>query len=184
MTEKKRKLTAKRVRNLYLYPYRTKKENLDRGIILIASWIIGIVTQQAANQQALGGAYLIFVCTLLLEFALENREDPLARVVQGVFDLVLIFILIGSLLLIFSNSSNTPADFEFPYMPFVTFLPHAGWIVFVVILIGIALALFDAHKFFYDEEAEARREREAEQEAERERFEERLSGPPKGGNKQ
>ena len=54
--------------------------------------------------------------------------------------------------------------------------------IFVIILIGVILALVEAHKLFYDEEAEQQQNIDTVQETERKRFMDHLSGPPEGGN--
>lgn len=181
MTEKKRKLTAKRVRNLYLYPYRSKGENLARGGVWMASWLIGIIAQQTANQQTLGGAYLIFALSLLLEFLPESKEYLLAKIVHGIFYMLLVIMLLGSMLLSFGD---TQVKKSLPYQLFVTHLPGIGWAVFVVIAIGTILALAEVHKFFYDEEAENQHKIKTEQDSKREQFNNNLKGPQKGGDAQ
>ena len=184
MTKEKRKLTARKIQNFYLYPSRSKGENLARGSVWMVSWLIGIITQQATSQQALGGAYLIFALSLLLEFLPENKEYLLPKVIHGVFYILLLIMLLGSAVLSFWKIPNEQAKETLPYQLFVTPLPYIGWIVFTMISIGAILALSEIDKFFYDEKIEARgkKEKKAEYVDRQECFKEKLGVPKEGGD--
>ncbi len=182
MTLEKRKITAKKVRNLYLYPYRSKEENLARGAVWMVSWLTGIIAQQNANQQATGGAYLIFALSLLLEFLPESKEYLLAKIVHGVFYILLLIMLLGSALLSFWKITDAQAKISLTYKLLLAPLPYIGWTVFAMIAIGTILALAEVHKCFYDDEIEGQRRIKAEHDAILEQFQKNLEGSPKGGN--
>lgn len=181
MTEEKGKLTARKVRNFYLYPYRSKGENLARGSVWMASWLIGIIAQQIENEQALGGAYLIFALSLLLEFLPESKEYFLPKLVHSIFYILLLMMLLGSVLLSFWETSNEQVKESLPYQLLVTPLPYIGWIVFGIISMGTALALIEVHRYVYDEEAEMRCKMEAKDDRLNE-FYNKLEGTAEGGN--
>ena len=183
MTEEKKKLAARTVRELYLYPYRTKGENVLRGIAWMASWLVGIVVQQTTSSQVLGGAYFIFALSLLLEFIPENRTRPISRIVHCLFCILPFFMLLGALVLSFGNSSTEEGTSNRFYSVLVILPPYMGWIAFVVMLGGVVLALVEAHKFFYDEEAQSQFETEDKQAMERQRFLDNLNGTQKGEQK-
>ncbi|MDE5931817.1 MAG: hypothetical protein K2H40_04950, partial [Lachnospiraceae bacterium] len=177
------------IRELYLYPYCSKGENIFRGFVWMASWLVGIVLPhtaetallQTAGQQALGGAYLIFAASLLLEFIPEGRTLPLAKIVYGIFCILLFTIATGALVMSFGETSqlgSLPQVFKF----LILHLPHIGWIVFGIIFVSVMLAIIEVHKIVYDEDAERQREIEARQEMEREKFMEHLNGSLEGDN--
>lgn len=181
MSENKKQLMARTVQELYLYPYCSRVENVIRGIVWMASWLIGIVAQQVTNSQVLGGAYFIFSLSLLLEFVPDNRTCPISRVIHCLLcALPLIIMLLGSLLLSYRYSTEGAPSNEF-YSFLVGALYYIGWIIFVRMLFGVILALLAAHTFIYDEEAQRKREIENNQEIERKRFMENLNGNPTGG---
>lgn len=178
MTDKQAKFASKTIKELYLYPYRSKEENAIRGGVWMASWIVGIVVQSTTSHQALGGAYFIYTLSLLLEFVPESRKQPLARVVHGLFCILLFIMMLGALVISFGNSANKNMIYHIS----TEALPCAGWIVFIMMLVGMLLVFLEGHKHFYDEEAEMQQEIETRREIERIRFKEYLSGSPKGGN--
>lgn len=181
MTIEQKKSVSRTIRELYPYPYRSKGENICRGFVWMASWVVGIVLPQTANQQALGGAYLIFAASLLLEFIPEGRTLPFARITHGIFCVLLLLIAIGALVMSFGEPSQTgilPYELEF----LIVHLPHIGWIIFTIIFVSIILAIIEVHKLIYDEEAERQRKIEESQEMKREEFMEHLNGSPEGEN--
>lgn len=182
MAEKQKKLTAKKVRELYLYPYRSKGENALRGGVWILSWFVGLVFPGAVDQRTLGGAYFIFALSLLSEFLFESKEWWLARLVHGFFCALLFVISFGALSLSFCPEQVQNVS------SVVRFLMNApscvGWIILGMLSFAVVFALIEAHKFFYDEDAEAERENEAARKAVRDQFMDNLNGAPKGGNTQ
>lgn len=181
MDQKQKKRMSRTIRELYLYPYRSKGENICRGFVWMASWIVGIVLPQTASQQALGGAYLIFAASLMLEFIPERITLPFARIVHGIFDVLLLIIAVGALVMSFGNSSQSEM---LPWLLelLIAHLLHIGWIVFTIILVEVILAIIEVHKLIYDEETERQREIEVSQEMEREKFMEHLKGSLEGEN--
>lgn len=168
---------SKKVQELYLYPYRSKGENVLRGGAWMASWIVGIVVQQSANQKIMGGAYFIFALSLLLEFVPEGRTYFLPRIIHGFFCVLLFIMLLGSLFLSFAAEEQS---LDGLYAILENAPAHVGWIVFVMMLIGVGLVFFEAHKLFSQEESTQNPERE--HEIKRTIFMESLNGNPKGGN--
>lgn len=176
MIDERKKHTAKTIRELYLYPYYSKGENVLRGGAWMASWIIGIVVQQVSGPQVLGGAYFIFALSLLLDFVSASRARSVARFIHGLFCVLLFIMLLDSLFLIFGNISTESGELS-SFYSFLTRTPFCvGWIVFVMMFISIVLVLTEAHKFYYDEEAESKRKTEIRQQAEREQFMDNLTG--------
>ena len=180
MTEEHKKFVGKTLRELCFYPYRSKEENIFRLATWMTSWLVGIVVQQNAGRQALGGAYLIYSVSLLLEFIPEKRTNPLAKIVHGLFCLFLVFIFLGAFFMIFGTSCTKNLHWFYRFL--AENPPFFGWVVFIMMLIGIALVLAEAHKFFYNEEAKQQCEDEIRREIERERFSEQLNGTSKGEN--
>lgn len=180
MTETHKKLVGKTVRELYFYPYRSKEENILRLVVWMASWLVGIVVQQNTERRALGGAYLIYSISLLLEFIPEKRTTPIAKVVHGLFCVFLIFIFLGALFMIFGTSCTKKLHGLYRFLAEKP--PFFGWVIFVMMFIGIVLVLMEAHRYFYDEEAEQQRKDELRRETERKRFLEQLNGTSKGEN--
>lgn len=176
MTDEKKKLVARTVRELYLYPYRSKGENILRGIAWMASWLVGIVVQQATSSQVLGGAYFIFALSLLLEFVPESRTRPVSRIIHCLFCMLPFFMLLGALLLSFQNSSAEGGTSNWIYNFLIMSPPYMGWIAFALMFIGVVFALVEAHKFLYDEEAQLEFETEEQQEMERQKFINNLNG--------
>lgn len=178
MTDKQAKITAETMEELYLYPYRSKEENALRSGVWMASWLVGIVLQSAENRQTLGGAYFIYSLSLLLEFVPERRKRPLARIVHGLFCILLFIMLLGALVISFENSTKENLIFQITK----AILPFAGWIVFIIMFVGMLFVFLEVHKYFYDEAVEESQELETKREIERKRFKQCLSGAPKGGN--
>lgn len=184
MNEERKRLASRTVRELYLYPHRAKGENTLRGIVWMFSWIVGIVVQRAATNQTLGGAYVIYAISLLLEFVPESKERPLAQFVHGLFCVLLIIMLLGSSILIFGDGPSGEAAKNGLYLFVANASFYIGWVVFIMMFGGVVLALTEAHKLVYDEESVSQRKNEELQEAERKRFLENLNGAMKGGNPQ
>ena len=179
MNNKKEKLFAKTVQELYLYPYRSKGENALRGAAWITSWIVGIVLQQSESQQAVGGAYLIFSLSLLLEFVPEGRTRPISRAVHAVFCTMLFLMFLGSWVMIFGG----PDDIESLPVVLKFLIKHfsdMGWIIIVAMFIAILLVFAEAHKYIYDDKNELQQITENMRESLREQFQENLSGTPTG----
>lgn len=182
MTQNQKKIVGKTVREFYFYPYRSKEENTTRISVWMASWIIGIVVQPNTNYRSLGGAYLIYSISLLLEFIPEKRTTFLAKIFHTLFCALLILIFIDAWIMIFGN----PCTDKEPLYKFYHFLEisplYAGWMVFAMMFIGLVLVLAEAHKCFYDEDAELQQQDEASREIVRESFYEHLNGNSKGGD--
>lgn len=176
MTDEQKKHTAKTIQELYLYPYYSKGENTLRGGAWMASWIVGIVVQQISGPQVLGGAYFIFALSLLLEFVSASRAQSVTRFVHGLFCVLLFIMLLDSLFLIFGNPPAEDAELNWFYSLLAKTPFFVGWIVVAMMFISIVLVLTEAHKFFYDEEAELKRKAEVSQEVEREHFMDNLKG--------
>lgn len=184
MTEEWKKLTASTIRELYLYPYRSKGENTLRGGAWMASWLIGIAAQNTVDQQALGGAYIIFALSMLLEFVPERKSQPFSRLIHSLFCVLLFIMLLDSLLLSYETEPVQKASQHWSYH-FLVYAPvKIGWIVFIMLFIGVVLVISEAHKYFYDEEAEREREAEIERKEIRDQFEANLYGANQGGNTQ
>lgn len=180
MKKEQKKLAMRTVKELYLYPYRSKGENAVRAIIWMISWLIGIAIQSSTNHQAIGGAYLIFALSLLLEFVPESRTRPFARFLHGLFCALLIIMLLGSFLLIFEGITDNKIKSNWFYQHLITAPPFTGWAIFIMMLISLALALFEVHKYFYNE-VELKQENEHMQEMIRNYFYNNLNGIPQGG---
>lgn len=180
MNYKQKKLTMRTVKELYLYPYRSKGENVVRVMIWMASWLIGIVTQSTTNHQALGGAYLIFASSLLLEFVPESRTRPFARCIHGIFCILLSVMLLGALLLIFEGITDEKVKSKWLYQHLIAAPPYTGWAICIMMFISLVLVLIEIHKYFYNE-SEIQQENECTQEAIRNQFYNSLNGVSQGG---
>lgn len=181
MTEEKKKFLEKMIRELYFYPYRSKEENIFRLAVWLVSWLVGVVVQQNAERRALGGAYLIYSISLLLEFLPERRTKFIAKAVHGLFCIFLVFMSLGSLFMIFGPSCTKNLYGIYRFLAEKP--PFFGCVVFVMMLIGIGLVLLEPHKFFYDEKVKQQLEDEAIKEIERKRFLDKLNGISKGENR-
>lgn len=182
MTIEHKKLASKTIRELYLYPYRSKGENAIRCAAWMASWIVGIVLQSTLEPKALGSAYLIFATSLMLEFVPESKEVLGPKVIHGLFCLLLFAMLIGAVTLSFADTPTAVTKPHWLYSFSVKALPCIGWILCAVMTVSLALTFIEAHKLFYDEKAEKEREAEDSRKLMREQFEIGLRGPSKGGN--
>ena len=182
MTVEQKKSAAKIAQNLYLYPYRSKEENAIRGAAWMASWLIGIVAQQSASPQVLGGAYFIFALSLLLEFVPQSKQHFIPRLFHGIFCSLLFFMLLGAVLLSFGDTPTEGITPNWLYSLFIETPPYMGWISFAMMLIEVVLAFTEIHKSFYDEKEEMRHSAEEKQENKRNQFMERLNGPQEGGS--
>lgn len=182
MTVAQKKDTAKTIQELYLYPYRSKEENTIRGSVWMISWIIGIAFQPATSPKVLGSAYFIFALSLLLEFVPESKKCPWAKLIHGVFCILLVYMLLGALTLSFGPSPDTETEAQIIYSLLLKAPPYIGWTIFFMLLLSVVLSLLEAHKLVYDEDAELQQETENRQKSEREQFLCNLEGPSKGGN--
>ena len=131
---------------LSLYPHRSKAENVIRGLIWMASWLVGIVAQNSDNSKIIGGAYLIFALSLLLEFIPETRCEVIPKIIHGFFCTMLIIMLLGAIIQSFdehiSNKSNIITSLWI--YRYISECPtKIGWIVFVMIFLGIILSVFE-----------------------------------------
>lgn len=178
MTVERKIFVSKAMRELYLYPYRSKEENTIRCAAWMASWIVGIVIQPAMATKTLGGAYLIFAISLMLEFVPERRELWVTKIIHGIFCSLLFGMLIGAIVVSFTGDPAENSALPWIYLAAVKALPYIGWILFIAMLISLVLSMIEAHKIIYDEEAEKKREAEDW----RRQFYENLHGPGKGGN--
>lgn len=182
MTQNQKIIVGKTVREFYFYPYRSKEENTGRIFVWMASWIIGIAVQPNTDYRALGGAYLIYSVSLLLEFIPEKRTTFFAVIFHALFCTLLILISLGAWIMIFGNP-YTDKEPLYKFYHFLEISPlYAGWMVFAMMFAGLVLALVEVHKWFYDENAELQQEDEASREIVRESFYEHLNGNSKGGD--
>lgn len=183
MTKERKIFAAKIIRGLYLYPYRSRGENLARGSVWIVSWFLGIVLQWEASKQALGSAYLIFTLSLIMEFLQASNPYRLVRIVLDLFRVLLFIMLVDSVLLTFWDLLPPKIE-EFWLCQFlIEGLPYVGAAVCIRICIGTLLALIKAHKYFYDdEELKSQHEFEAEYAEVRKHFQDCLNGYPEGRN--
>ena len=138
MKREKKECVAEIIRELYLHPYVSKEENIVCGCVWLASWIIGIMAQQNEEPQAIGGAFLIFSLSLMLEF------------VHGLFCIMLVLLLAGSIFLIFYKRTSLVIFGR--SLNVKDSMYYMGWIVFFRILISMILSLFEIHRFLYDKE--------------------------------
>lgn len=184
MTEEKKRNVAKIVQELQLYPYRSKFESILRCIIWTASWIIGIVIQPAFNSQSLSSAYFFFAVSLLMEFLPESRTHRVAKVVHGIFCLLLIIMAIGALTLSFAFVNTTYTSTEKTELNLFCLilsqtLPYIGWTVCIWILISVVLAVTELHEVIFDSNAKSQQEDERSRGLEREQFMNNLNGATK-----
>lgn len=176
MIEEQKKLVAKTVRELYLYPYRSKEENLIRSCTWMVSWIIGVAIPSASSQQVLGGAYFIFALSLLLEFVPERKKFPITRCLHGIFCFLLTVMLLDSIVLSF-KSKFTDEDLKKGVIQFLIHCPTIiRWIVFCIMLLDVILVLIEVERYFYDEEKEKQKDIEDRWESERKKFLHNLEG--------
>lgn len=181
MAKGRKKITAKMMRDLYLYPYGTMGENVIHGLVWIASWLIGVVVQQSQGTQALGGAYFILAASLLLEFSQLDKTYRLAYAIHCIVCALLLLMLISAFLFVVWNIPAEEAAASRICCLLNILLPCSGWIIFSMIILSTLLALVQAHKYCFDEDAEAQREMEARRQEALEYFQACLKGPPKGG---
>lgn len=171
---------SRAIQDLYLYPC-SKGENVIRSIAWIISWVVGIVLQGGEDLRALGGAYLIFAISLLLEFVPIKKNALVSRFVYGLLCIMQILILIGSLPMIFGNISSTIPENEAIYV-LMGIVPCLGWIVIIAIFIIAIFDVMDLHKYFYDGEAEAESKKEEYQNEFLKIFYDSLNGESFGGD--
>lgn len=180
MSNERKKAAAKVIRELYLYPYRSVSESVIRVTVLGGSWLVGIVVQQPIDQRALGGAYLIYALSLLLEFAPETKKHPLARIIHGLFCTLIVLFLFSSLILSFGDPNIDLEKADWAYRLLLGAPPFLGWIIFVYMLTNLFMTLIQCHKIVYDEDSYLEIEKQAKHEVERKQFVENLYGI-KGG---
>lgn len=160
MAENKRKNISSIIHDLYLYPNRSKGENLIRGLVWCISFAIGILAQHFftpnfVDQRALCGAYLIYALSLLLEFALKDNEHLLGMIVHGLFLVLLCLIIVGAGFFSFSPTfaaDSSTSNSSQSIVNLIIFLP--GRIVAITILIGLILAVAGVDKWFYNTKEE------------------------------
>lgn len=182
MTVEHKKLMSRAIRELYLYPYRSKGENVIRCAAWMASWIVGIVLQSTLEPKALGGAYLIFAISLMLEFVPENKTLLGPKIIHGLFCLLLFGMLIGAITLSFADAPSAGTEPHWLYSFSIGALPYVGWTLLGVMAGSLALMLIEAHIFFYNEEKEKECEAEERRRLMREQFDKNLRGSSEGGN--
>ena len=149
MTIETKKIIANNIRELYLYPYRSKGENLFRGGVLLGAWIIGILSQKALNNNALGGAYIVFSLSLLLEFAQDSKNETIPRIIHGIFVFLQFVLFLGSLVLSYFPNSNSPDTGVAGFLAKGT--EPICTIICIMIFVSCFLTLIDAHRIFYNE---------------------------------
>ena len=171
------------LRDLNLYPDRSKFENVVRGFVWMVSWFVGIVMNSSADPQALGGAYIIFSASLLLEFIPEKKSEKLAKTVHGLFCFLLVIMALCAVILtIFNPDSTSPTGNVELITNLIKTLYPIGWSVFAILLAGVLLVLTEANKLFFDEDAETRRMREEKKAEVQEQFMRNLKGMQEGEN--
>lgn len=161
--ETKKKI-AENIRELYLYPYRTKVENLIRGGALISAWIIGVLFPMLSPKTldnnalggayaALGGAYAVFSISLLLEFTQKSKNEVVPGFIHKLFLGMQYILFFGSLVLSFLPiliSSFT--GFVLSFAIKIELLCSVTSItIFIMILTSFFLSLFEVHKIFYND---------------------------------
>ena len=171
MSEDNNKVKAEFVRGLYLYSYRSKVENVLRGLTWLVSWMIGILLVQSNDIYAKSGAYFIFASSMLLEFIPENKANRYARFIHGVFCFCFVLMFLCSTAFIFGkdffNGRNT-------MMRIVGVVLSVSEILSVIMIVfSLLLVLSQADKFFYDEEKIISDKKESL----REEFRKNLEGP-------
>lgn len=183
MNKKNKIRISKAVKDLYLYPNRSKGENVLRGAVWLSSWIVGIMVQTTTDYRAMGGAYIIFAVSLLLEFITEGRNSIIARIAHGMFCILLLLMLLGALLWSYGDAIVLLSEDSSFIGVFLMNAPvKCGTIVCLMMFIGVVFSLLEVHKLFYDEDAEERREKEMIYQSVREQFANNLNGMSKGGN--
>lgn len=150
MKREKKECVAEIIRELYLHPYVSKEENIVCGCVWLASWIIGIMAQQNEEPQAIGGAFLIFSLSLMLEFVPMKKRYFIPNFVHGLFCIMLVLLLAGSIFLIFYKRTSLVIFGR--SLNVKDSMYYMGWIVFFRILISMILSLFEIHRFLYDKE--------------------------------
>ena len=178
-----KKIISETIQELYLYPYRSKGENLIRSSVWLASWWFGVRGQESVSGHALGCAYFVLASSLLLEFYSEQKTLPIPRFMHGFFCCFLF--IMGSFSFILATSSPSPEQ-AVPewYDRMNTVLCAAGPLFCLIVILNILFIGFDTHKFFYDREAELKREQEVSLKAAQDQFTANLEGPKEGGHMQ
>ena len=184
MTKDKKKRISEIIQELYLYPYRTKGENLIRSSAWLASWWIGVKGQEAIDEHALGGAYFIFALSLLLEFFSAQKTHKITRFIHGTFCLLLVITAAFAFVLVTKSSPVEGTETIEYYSLMSTILIIAGHTLCIIMFCNMILIGFEPHKFFYDAEAELNQANECIREAAQKQFTANLLGPQKGGNTQ
>ncbi len=184
MSKETKKLISETIQELYLYPYRSKGENLIRSIAWFCSWLISVKGQETVSERALGGAYFIFAVSLLLEFYFEKKTLLLPRVLHGFFCALLTVMVFFALVLIVNSPSAEQSDPVWYLEMMNTTLCVTGPLFCSIMGINGILVGFDLHKCFYDSEKELKREQEANLKVAQEQFTANLIGPQEGGNAQ
>ena len=184
MSKKTKKLISETIQELYLYPYRSKGENLIRSFAWIFSWWIGVRGQEAVSEHALGGAYFIFAVSLLLEFYSEQKTILLPRVFHGLFCALLVVVGCFAFVLVTNSPSAEQTEPAWYLGMMNTTLRIAGPTFCSIVGINAIFIGFDLHKIFYDSEKELKREQEDDLKDAQDRFTANLEGPQEGGNAQ
>lgn len=174
MEEEKRKYRADIVRGFYLYSYRSKGENILRGVAWVSSWVVGIWLMQSLDLNAKGGAYFIYASSMMLEFIPENKRYFIPRLMHGLFCLCLITMFLLSLVFSFGGSKIIPGTDIYAF--FSSMMHYVEIAIIVMLVVSIILVLIQPHKIFYDEE----KEMEDKNEAIRRLFYERLNSSNEG----
>lgn len=182
VNNERKKQIAEITRELYLYPYRSKEENALRGAAWIISWIVGVAAQQGIDQRSIGGTYLMYAVSLLLELLPEKRKNPVAKVVHGIYCAFLLTMVLCSFALIFVNSSSESTGTTWELELLIAAPYPLGCAVSVIIFLLVILSLLEVHKVVYDEEKELQQQIETQREDDRENFIEHLTNIPKGEN--
>lgn len=172
-----RKSVADTIKELNLYPHESKTENLIRGAIWIASWVVGIAVNQTNDPRALGGTFFIFSLTLLCEFAPRSKKPLIAQMIHAIFCFLAFMLFLLSLVLVFGTISEPGEGLLLSIMRIL------GWTIAGVLFFGVVLALAEVHALIYHEDPKTDEEIEAKREEEREKFKERLTGDNKGEKK-
>ena len=178
--DRKKKHWSKIVRELYLYPFKSKSENGIRIVVLVVSWLVGIFFQRSADYRAIGGAYFVFACSLLLEFPPnESRTKRVAMVVHGLFSLLMFSMVVLSFGLVIDSDVTDAGLLRHQQMADALF--YMSWTVIIFMGINLLLRLLDTDKLIYNEAEQAQAAVELQHDEVRAMFESNLRGQPKGG---
>lgn len=151
MKEETKKQLATTIRDIYLYPNRSKAENIVRGLIWCISFAVGVfvprlITPETIDQRSLHGAYLVYALSVLLEFALEYNESTFGMIIHGIFIIISFVLFITSTIYIIVP---IPVKGSPGYLFYRLTVYYAGLVLATIIAIRLVLAATNMHRLFY-----------------------------------